>query len=339
MTIPSMRAAAQRPQVDAQADDAEEDRRQHAEGHRLQARDRLLAQPRHLVKDDAGDERAEHRVDADPLGRRRAQERRDDDQHQVGVAGLEVLRRDAHRDAQERIQDEDRDEDEDRQVDDRQPQILDAHRRRGSRPPAISDRISQPDGVVDDAGRQDDQADVALGQIQVDQDLGDHRHRRDRHRGREEQAEQHPAARIGQVLGGHEVAEPEAEAERQHHAHHRGDQRRATEVAQQPQVGLEPGQQQQQAHADGAERVEQVELRRVGREDRLERVREVVPEQASAPARSRRSARPPPPGSPSRLAISAPIRATATSSASCTSSKNTAWPDRPGMGVCKRARP
>ena len=32
------------------------------------------------------------------------------------------------------------------------------------------------------------------------------------------------------------------------------------------------------------------------------------------------------------------MRATATSSASCTSSKNTEWPDRPGMGVCKRPR-
>ena len=80
--------------------------------------------------------------------------------------------------------------------------------------------------------------------------------------------------------GGHEVTEPEAEAERQDHAHHRGDERGATEVAQQPQVRLETGQQQQQAHADGAERVQQVELVRVGREDRRERVRKVVPEQA-----------------------------------------------------------
>ena len=44
-------------------------------------------------------------------------------------------------------------------------------------------------------------------------------------------------------------------------------------------------------------------------------------------------------GNPMRFEISAPMRATATSSASCTSSKNTEWPDRPGMGVCKRARP
>ena len=57
-------------------------------------------------------------------------------------------------------------------------------------------RQDQPaDGVVDHAGRQDDQADVALGQIEVHQDLGDHRHRRDRHRGRQKQAEQHPAGR------------------------------------------------------------------------------------------------------------------------------------------------
>jgi hypothetical protein len=41
---------AQLPQVHAQADDAEEDWREHAEGERFQARDRLLAQARRLVQ-------------------------------------------------------------------------------------------------------------------------------------------------------------------------------------------------------------------------------------------------------------------------------------------------
>ena len=206
--------------------------------------------------------------------------------------GLEVFGRDADRDAQERIQHEDRQDDEAGQVGDRQPEILDAHDAvgRGRR----DQRQDQPaHGVVDDAGRQDDQADVALGQVQVDQDLGDDGHRRDRHRGRQEHAEQHPAVRIHQVLGGHEVAEPEAEPERQDHPHHRRDQRRAPQVAQQAQVGLETGQQQQHAHADGAERVEQVKLLpgRAGRWSRTRPGNSV--RAATAPARSPRSARRP----------------------------------------------
>ena len=77
------------------------------------------------------------------------------------------------------------------QVGDRQPEAGDVDHavRRG----AGDEREDQPaDRVVDDARREDDEADVPLGEIEVDQDLGDHRHRRDRHRGGEEEAEQDP---------------------------------------------------------------------------------------------------------------------------------------------------
>ena len=45
----------------------------------------LALHVRHLPEHRAGDERAEHRVDADVLGRGRAQERHDQEQHQVRV--------------------------------------------------------------------------------------------------------------------------------------------------------------------------------------------------------------------------------------------------------------
>jgi hypothetical protein len=134
------------------------------------------------------------------------------------------------------------------------------------------------DGVVDHAGRQDHETDVALGEVQVDQDLGDDRHRRDRHRGRKEGREQDAALRIGEVLRGHQVAEPEPEHERQHHAHRRRDQRRAPEVAQKAHIGLEPGDQHEQRHADVAEDVEEVKLRGIARKQGEKRRRPVVAE-------------------------------------------------------------
>ena len=58
--------------------------------------------------------------------------------------------------------------------------------------------------------------------------------------------------------------------------------RGAPEIAQQAQVGLEPGQQQEQAHADDPEGVEQVQLLGARGEDGGERRRRVVAEQAGA---------------------------------------------------------
>ncbi len=85
---------------------------------------------------------------------------------------------------------------------------------------------------------------------------------------------------VEQIVARHEVSEAEAEPERQRHPHHRGDERRAPEIAQEPQIGLEARQQQEQAHADSAEGVEQVHLLRVRGEEGRERRRRIVAEQA-----------------------------------------------------------
>ena len=100
-----------------------------------------------------------------------------------------------------------------------------------------------------------------------------------------------------------------------------------------------PVSEQEQAHADGAERVEQVELLRIRREERRERAAGSSDRTGVGPRAIPAVSSPTTAGKPRRLAISAPRRATATSSASCTSSKNTAWPDRPGMGVGKAGGP
>ena len=120
------------------------------------------------------------------------------------------------------------------------------------------------DRVVHHARRQDDHADVSLGQIQVHQDLGDDRHGRDGHGGGQEKAEQDPAVGLGQVGVRSQQAQAEAGGEREHHPHQRGDQRRPPQMPQQAQVGLQTGQRQQQHHAGGAERLQQVELRWIG---------------------------------------------------------------------------
>ena len=92
MTSASISPAAQRPQVDPQPDDAEEDRRQHAEGERLEAGDGLLAQraapgaaPSPATKAPKTGWTPILSVSA------RAQEGDDDDEHQVRVVGLEAL--------------------------------------------------------------------------------------------------------------------------------------------------------------------------------------------------------------------------------------------------------
>jgi hypothetical protein len=112
-------------------------------------------------------------------------------------------------------------------------------------------------------------------------------------------------------------------------------QRRAAEVPQQPQIGLEAGQQQEQAHADRAERVEQLELPRVGREDGRERVRVVVTEQRRAQGDSRgqladdrRQAQ--------ALRDLGPYPGRRHQQRQLHQQQKTEWPDRPGMGVCKR---
>ena len=87
---------------------------------------------------------------------------------------------------------------------------------------------------------------------------------------------------IGQVAVGEELPQAEAEREGEHHPHHRGDERRAAQVAEQAQVGLESREQEEQRHPHAPERVEQMVLRGLRGKDQLERFGRVVAEQAGA---------------------------------------------------------
>ena len=83
---------------------------------------------------------------------------------------------------------------------------------------------------------------------------------------------------LRQIAHRHRGAEDEAGRKRQHHARRRRDERGAPEVLEEAQIGLEPRQEQQQHHAERADDLEQVELRRLVRKDRRERRRCVVTE-------------------------------------------------------------
>ena len=131
---------------------------------------------------------------------------------------------------------------------------------------------------------------------------------------------------------GHEVAEAEAEPERQDHPHHRRDEGGRAEVAQEAHVGLEAREEQQHRHADGAEGVEQVEALVRGREDPREAAREPVPEPRGPERDARPRARP---RRPAGRGAWRPRRRGArprSSSDSCTSSRNTACPARGLIG-------
>ncbi len=269
-----------RPQVHAQADDPEEDGRQHAEGHRLEASHRFAPQAGRLVQHDAGHEGPENGVDADLLGGRRAQKSGDDDDHQVAVGHSEVRGPpDDH--AQGGKQHESGEKDERGQHQHRHAEVGDADRAVGGGP-GDQGEDDRADGVVHHPRREDDEPDVPLREIEVDENLGDHRHRRDRHGGGEKQAEEDAVARIGEVPRRHHVAEAEAEPERQHHPHHRGDEGGATEISQEPHVGLQPRDEQQEHHSHAAEGVEQVEMLDVGGEQRGEGAGGVVPKEAGS---------------------------------------------------------
>ena len=92
-------------------------------------------------------------------------------------------------------------------------------------------------------GRQDDDAHVPLGQIEVEQDLGDDRHGADGHRRREEEGEDGRVGGVGDVPRRHLPAEDEAGRERNHHPEDRRGERRPAEVLEEPHVGLDAGEQ------------------------------------------------------------------------------------------------
>ena len=129
----------------------------------LEARDGLPAQARHLMQDRAHDEGAEHGMDANLLGERGTKKRHHDDHDQIRVVGLEPLGGDAHHHPQHRQEDEGSAHDEGDQIDDREAEAGEVdHPARGG---ARDEGEHQPaDRVVDDAGREDDQADVPLGE-------------------------------------------------------------------------------------------------------------------------------------------------------------------------------
>ena len=154
--------------------------------------------------------------------------------------------------------------------------------------------------------------------------------------GRQKQAEQDPVARIGQVAGRHEVAEAEPQRERQHHPHHRSDERGAPRFRRRRRSVSRPVISSRRHHADDAEGVEQMQLLGVGGKDRRERDRERSGRTGWGRARCRRSSRRRPPAS--RPAWRAPRQGepSPTRSASWTSSRKTEWPGR--LGSCTRAQ-
>ena len=252
-------------QIHLEPDGREEDRRQDRVDERLQPPDGVRAELGHLTKHGPGDEGPEDGVDADPLGGGPTQQGDRDEDHEVAVGRAEAPG-DGDQPAAGRVEQEPDHGDEDGGQQQGDEELAELERAMGGQ--ARDDGQHQPaGGVIHDTSRQDHHTDVAPGEVEIVKDLGDDGHGRDGHGGREKQAEQDASIGLGQIGVGDEKSEAEAGREGEHHPHGGGDERGATQVAQQAQVRLQPGEQQQQHHAQGAHRVEQQKLGRVRREE------------------------------------------------------------------------
>ena len=134
--------------------------------------------------------------------------------------------------------------------------------------------------IVGHPGGDRDLADVAAHQVQVTQDLGDHRQGRHGHRGGDEQRE-HDAIWAGALDGAvedhrHQPARNQPTDERNDNAARRDQRRRPTETRDQGQIGFEPGDHEEEGRTEPRHRQQHGRLGRgvlVGRKEPVEQSR------------------------------------------------------------------
>ena len=227
---------------------------------------------------DARDEGAEHRLDADRLSEQRQgphDEKREGERHQLAEERV-VDHPDRARDqspAESQSDGEEQHEAADRPGDpaDVDSALPDDPEDRGDDDPA--------ERILDDRRGDQDLAEVAPFEVHVAHDAGDDLDRGDRQGHAEKERGRQPMLLVRDKRRGQHHSEPETAEEGNGDAAERDAQDRPADPLDQRTVGFHPGQEKQKQDAEFGERLKRGLLRRIGRKDRLLDMRRDRPEQ------------------------------------------------------------
>ena len=216
-------------------------------------------------EDDPGDEGPQHRLDVEPLGDHTEGECGDEHHGHPGELVTPVGSNPFESGVDDSLPDREGNDEEHDEPDDGEGELVELEAT-GLRKTGDEAQGDPADDIVGHTGRKGELAEVAAHEAHLTEDLGDHRERRDRQGGGDEEGEDVPLGVTADEGHREEPTDGEAGDRRNQQRPRRHDHGGAAEPADQPEVSLEAGADEQEQHAEPADGEEHAGLDVVGGE-------------------------------------------------------------------------